>query len=112
MDSLSSIIFMTFVLSGIVINIVQLCLFILIGWWHRSLFRKLNYYLVWMIYSQLLFLVDWWSNSEIRMYVDPEVLEEIGSENAVILANHHYELDWLFGWMVADRAACLGNARE
>ena len=21
------------------------------------------------------------------------------------------ELDWLFGWMVADRAACLGNAR-
>ena len=45
--------FMTFVLSGIVINIVQLCLFILIGWWHRSLFRKLNYYLVWMIYSQV-----------------------------------------------------------
>jgi len=103
--------FMTFVLSGIVINIVQLCLFILIGWWHRSLFRKLNYYLVWMIYSQLLFLVDWWSNSEMRMYVDPKVLEEIGSENAVIVANHHYELDWLFGWMVADRHACLGNAR-
>ena len=48
--------FMTFVLSGIVINIVQLCLFILIGWWHRSLFRKLNYYLVWMIYSQVCFL--------------------------------------------------------
>ena len=21
------------------------------------------------------------------------------------------ELDWLFGWMVADRHACLGNAR-
>ena len=21
------------------------------------------------------------------------------------------ELDWLFGWMVADRATCLGNAR-
>ena len=45
--------FMTFVLSGLVINIVQLCLFILIGWWNRSLFRKLNYYLVWMIYAQV-----------------------------------------------------------
>ena len=27
-----------------------------------------------------------------RMYVDPKVLEEIGSENAVIVANHHYGL--------------------
>lgn len=103
--------FMTFVLSGLVINIVQLCLFLLIGWWNRSLFRKLNYYLVWMIYAQLLFLIDWWSNSEVRMRVDPKVLSEIGKENAVIIANHHFELDWLFGWMVADRAQVLGNAR-
>lgn len=103
--------FMTFVLSGLVINIVQLCLFILIGWWNRSLFRKLNYYLVWMIYAQLLFLIDWWSNSEIRMHVDPKVLEGIGKDNAVIIANHHFELDWLFGWMVADRSQVLGNAR-
>ena len=36
--------------------------------------------------------MDWWSNSEMRMYVDPKVLEEIGSENAVIVANHHYGL--------------------
>jgi len=64
-----------------------------------------------MIYSQLLFLVDWWSNSEVRMHVDPKVLEEIGTENAIIIANHHFELDWLFGWMVADRAQVLGNAR-
>jgi len=104
-------IFMTFVLSGLAINMVQLCLFILVGWWNRCLFRKINYYLVWMIYAQLLFLVDWWSNSEVRMYVDPKVLAEIGHENAVIIANHHFELDWLFGWMVADRAQVLGNAR-
>ena len=25
--------------------------------------------------------------------------------------NHHYEMDWLYGWMVADRAGLLGNAR-
>ena len=25
--------------------------------------------------------------------------------------NHHFELDWMFGWMVADRFGVLGNAR-
>ena len=25
--------------------------------------------------------------------------------------NHHYELDWLYGWMVGDRAKLLGNCR-
>mgnify|MGYP003904378339 CR=1 FL=1 len=25
--------------------------------------------------------------------------------------NHHYEIDWLLGWMAADRLRCLGNAR-
>ena len=35
----------------------------------------------------------------------------MGGEHAVILMNHHYELDWLYGWMVADRANILGNGR-
>ena len=26
--------------------------------------------------------------------------------------NHHYELDWLYGWMVGDRAKLLGNCRS
>lgn len=25
--------------------------------------------------------------------------------------NHHYEIDWLYGWMIADRYSVLGNAR-
>ena len=45
---------MTFIISGLIINCVQAGLYILIGWWHRTLFRKLNYYLVWMIYAQVL----------------------------------------------------------
>ena len=45
--------FMTFIISGLLINCVQAGLYILIGWWHRTLFRKLNYYLVWMIYAQV-----------------------------------------------------------
>lgn len=39
------------------------------------------------------------------------MLEGLGKDHAVILMNHHYELDWLFGWMVGDRAGILGNCR-
>ena len=45
--------FVSFIVSGLLINAIQLCLYCLIGWWNRSLFRKLNYYLVWMIYAQV-----------------------------------------------------------
>jgi len=103
--------FVTFIVSGLLINAIQLCLYCLIGWWNRSLFRKLNYYLVWMIYAQLLFLTDWWSNSEIRIHADPDIIEGMSKRSAIVLMNHHIELDWLFGWMVADRSKVLGNGR-
>ena len=62
-------------------------------------------------FFQLLFLADWWSNSEVRIYADPQTIAEVDQHSALILMNHHFELDWLFGWMVADRFRVLGNAR-
>ncbi len=44
---------MTFVLSGLAINAVQLFLYLLIGWWNPTLFQKINYYLIWMLYAQV-----------------------------------------------------------
>ena len=31
--------------------------------------------------------------------------------HSIIMMNHHYEVDWLAGWMCADRASVLGNCR-
>lgn len=107
------LLFISFLVSGLLVNCLQLVLFVLlvkIGG-DRRLFRSLNYYLVYIIYSQLLFLADWWSGAELTYHCEPEVLASLGKENAVILMNHHYELDWLYGWMVGDRAGVLGNCR-
>ena len=62
-------------------------------------------------FVQLLFLADWWSDSEVRIYADPALVSEVGQHSALIIMNHHFELDWMFGWMVADRFGVLGNAR-
>ena len=36
---------------------------------------------------------------------------KLGMENALVIMNHHYELDWLYTWMAADRWRILGNSR-
>ena len=106
------LIFLTFLLSGLAINAVQAVLFLAVGTHNRPLFRRINYYLVWMIYGQLLFLADWWSGSEVRLHLSKDLLATVGSEHALIVMNHHYEIDWLYGWMIADRfGQALGNAR-
>ena len=58
-------------------------------------------------YFQVLFIADWWSHSEIRIFAKPEILQDIGKNSAIVIMNHHIELDWCFGWMVADRFGVL-----
>ena len=105
--------FLTFIVTGLVVNMVQLVMYVilvlLLG--NRRLFRSFNYYCVYIIYGQLLFLCDWWSGARLFYYCEPELLEATGSENALCIMNHHYEVDWLYGWMVGDRAGVLGNCR-
>ncbi len=103
--------FVTFLVSGLFVNAVQGTLFLLVGTWNRRLFRRINYYLVWLIYTQLLFLADWWSASRVVLYGSDDFFRLCGTEHALIVMNHHYELDWLYGWMVADRFGVLGNGR-
>ena len=105
--------FLTFLVSGLVVNMVQLVMYVvlvlLLG--DRRLFRRVNYYCIYIIYGQLLFLADWWSGSRLLYYCDEHLLASTGTESALCIMNHHYELDWLYGWMVGDRAGVLGNCR-
>lgn len=106
--------FISFLVSGLLVNLVQLVMWVamvtILG--DRRLFRRCNYYCIYVIYGQLLFLADWWSGSSAKLYFDdPRTKEKFGKENALCIMNHHYELDWLYGWMVGDRAGLLGNCR-
>lgn len=59
-----------------------------------------------------MFLGDWWSNSKLYVYIDPDILRKrIGQEHALVLANHTYEIDWLFGLMICDKQNVLGSCK-
>jgi len=105
--------FLSFLVSGLLVNLVQAVFYIiLVKLFNLShIFRTINFYFIYFIYGQLLFLADWWSGSKLVFHTAPEVVKEMGQDHAIILMNHHYELDWLYGWMVGDRCGVLGNCR-
>ena len=57
----------TFLATGLVINMVQLVTFLVLFKINKDLFRRLNYYLMYGLYGYLLCLTVWWSGSRIKM---------------------------------------------
>lgn len=64
-----------------------------------------------LIFVEIVFIADYWSNSELILYCKPEDFKLLGKEHNFSLMNHCYEIDWLYGWAVIDRFATLGHSR-
>ena len=61
-----------------------------------------------LCFSEILFLAEWWSETDLKVYASDESYKYRGNEHALIIMNHTYEVDWLMGWIVADRCQTLG----
>ncbi|KAI2657970.1 1-acyl-sn-glycerol-3-phosphate acyltransferase delta [Labeo rohita] len=96
-----------FLVSGIIINLVQLCTLPL---WpiNKQLARKINCRLGYSISSQLVALLEWWSGTECTLYTDPESYKLYGKENAIVVLNHNFEIDFMTGWTFCERFGVLG----
>uniref|UniRef100_A0A9L0T1M9 1-acylglycerol-3-phosphate O-acyltransferase n=1 Tax=Equus caballus TaxID=9796 RepID=A0A9L0T1M9_HORSE len=96
-----------FIASGLIINTIQL--FTLILWpINKQLFRKINCRLSYCISSQLVMLLEWWSGTECIIHTDPRAYPKYGKENAIVVLNHKFEIDFLCGWSLAERFGVLG----
>lgn len=51
------------------------------------------------------------SKSDILVYIQPDDLEHMRSENSLWLGNHRYEVDWLLGWVFTQRLGLAGVSR-
>ncbi|XP_055289813.1 1-acyl-sn-glycerol-3-phosphate acyltransferase delta isoform X1 [Moschus berezovskii] len=99
-----------FIASGLIINTVQL--FTLLLWpVNKQLFRKINCRLSYCISSQLVMLLEWWSGTECVIYTDPQAYPKYGKENAIVVLNHKFEIDFLCGWSLAERFGVLGGSK-
>uniref|UniRef100_A0A034VZG0 1-acyl-sn-glycerol-3-phosphate acyltransferase gamma n=2 Tax=Bactrocera dorsalis TaxID=27457 RepID=A0A034VZG0_BACDO len=102
----------TFFISGLVINLVQLILHLTLKPYNVVLFRRIMFYLCYSLNSQLLFVAEWYSNSKLHVYIDPDDLQKFcGKEHVLLMMNHTYEIDWLAGWMFTEKNHVLGNCK-
>ncbi|XP_078698804.1 1-acyl-sn-glycerol-3-phosphate acyltransferase delta-like isoform X1 [Branchiostoma floridae x Branchiostoma belcheri] len=101
-----------FLASGIICNIFQAAGYLLIRPYSLTAYRKLAAFFTNMHWSQLVFLNEWWAGSEVTVYSSDEQWQEhFGKETAVIVMNHHYEVDFLHGWTLCERLQVLGTSR-
>lgn len=62
-----------------------------------------------MLQIDLVFMAEWWAKTRLLLYIDKEDLKKYyGKEHGCCIMNHTYEIDWLIGWMLADRVHLLG----
>ena len=98
-------------MSGFILNAVQLLLHFTLRFVSLRSHRLVIAFLVRLHWCQLLWVAEWWSGLNMRYFGDPEDYQMLGEENAICLCNHRSDLDWLLGWLTAEKHGCLGGAK-
>ncbi|KAM0027710.1 putative 1-acylglycerol-3-phosphate O-acyltransferase [Helianthus debilis subsp. tardiflorus] len=99
-----------FFVSGLIINLIQAIFFVIVRPFSKNGYRKINRIVVELLWIELVWMVDWWAGVKVQVYADSETLEMMGKEHALCIANHKSDIDWLIGWVFAQRAECLGSS--
>ncbi|KAJ0982343.1 hypothetical protein J5N97_010598 [Dioscorea zingiberensis] len=98
-----------FLLSGLIVNLIQAAFFVTVRPFSKNLYRRINRVVAELLWLQLVWLVDWWAGVEVRVYADSETFKSMGKEHALVICNHRSDIDWLVGWILAQRSGCLGS---
>ncbi|XP_075930810.1 1-acyl-sn-glycerol-3-phosphate acyltransferase gamma isoform X1 [Petromyzon marinus] len=99
-----------FLISGFIINFVQLLTLVL---WpiDRQLYRRVNCRLAYSLWSQLVMVLEHWSGTECTLFAEPGTVDQFGKEHAIVVLNHNYEVDFLCGWTMCERYGVLGASK-
>ncbi|OEL33574.1 1-acyl-sn-glycerol-3-phosphate acyltransferase PLS1 [Dichanthelium oligosanthes] len=46
---------------------------------------------------------------QVQLHANQETYQLMGKEHALIISNHRSDIDWLIGWILAQRSGCLGS---
>lgn len=99
--------------DSIIINFVQLLLYTFLRPCNPRLYRKLNYYLIYTSWSQVVALAQYWSKCDLVLHFpDEKSRDSFGKEFNLTVMNHKYEIDWLFTWLVMDHFRNLGSSKS
>nr|GMC90304.1 1-acyl-sn-glycerol-3-phosphate acyltransferase 2 [Ipomoea batatas] len=98
-----------FFISGLVTNAIQAICYVLIRPFSKSTYRRINRLFAELLWLELVWLIDWWAGVKVQLYTDPETFKLMGKEHALLISNHRSDIDWVVGWVLAQRSGCLGS---
>lgn len=75
----------------------------------KNTYRRINRWVAELLWLELVWIVDWWAGVKIKLFVDRETYRLMGKEHALVVSNHKSDIDWLVGWVLAQRSGCLGS---
>ncbi|XP_073142690.1 1-acyl-sn-glycerol-3-phosphate acyltransferase 2-like [Henckelia pumila] len=99
-----------FLVSGLIINLFQAIVFVLVRPLSKNIYRRINGKIIELLWLETIWLLDWWANIKVELFADQETFELLGKEHALLICNHRSDIDWLVGWVLAQRSGCLGSA--
>lgn len=67
-----------------------------------------NWIMCALVVTEMVAALEWWSGTECTLYTDPESYQLYGKENAIVVLNHRFEMDFLCGWTLCERFGVLG----
>lgn len=102
---------LVFLSSGLVLNVFQLVVYCLVRPFSRHWYRRINYYLIYASWAQVVAMAEWWSGSRLKVWGTDEDLDALLKDHHMCVMNHSYEVDWLVCWMVCDQFKMLANAK-
>lgn len=101
---------LSFFISGLILNLIQLLVFVIVRPFSLKLFREINHYVQYSYWSQTVAVTDWNTNVKCRLYFkNEEALKEFGRISGIVIANHRYDIDWLAAWMFSEKLGTLGG---
>ncbi|XP_048499762.1 1-acyl-sn-glycerol-3-phosphate acyltransferase PLS1-like isoform X1 [Beta vulgaris subsp. vulgaris] len=97
-----------FLMSGLIINLIQAILYVLVRPLSKNMHRRFNKVVAELLWLETVWLFDWWAGVKVELHTDSETFHLMGKEHALLICNHRSDIDWLIGWVLAQRAGCLG----
>ncbi|XP_054814346.1 1-acyl-sn-glycerol-3-phosphate acyltransferase 2 [Prosopis cineraria] len=98
-----------FFASGLLVNLIQAICYVLVRPLSKNLYRRINRVVAEFLWLELVWLIDWWAGVKIQLFTDRETFRLMGKEHALVISNHRSDIDWLVGWVLAERSGCLGS---
>ncbi|KAG5063601.1 hypothetical protein AAZX31_02G170600 [Glycine max] len=98
-----------FFASGLIVNLIQAICYVVVRPVSKNLYRRMNRVVAELLWLELVWIIDWWAGVKVQVFTDPETFHSMGKEHALVISNHRSDIDWLVGWVLAQRSGCLGS---